>query len=316
MDEYSSPINVVERDRKRRSDDRRKETETSRYESVPDISCSHGITSEIRKHKRSNCDAAQLTFNDFNSFRSKFLVNKTKIDQDNFILKCVNVTEPARRTTEEGRKHKFRSISITYHIQNENGEDIVVCSDTFLSVLDVSRSRVQRLARNYSYLLTGEMPFEKRGGRRLRERDEEQTDSIKRDILKYRCREAHYSRRDTGRCYLPPELNIKKMWQRYGDKNVSSGNVRCSLSKYKSVFYKYFNLGFGNPRSDTCSTCAELLVQIKNEHDLERKNGFRTEYRCHKMRAKEFFNQMRRLKEGTITICFDCQQNQPFQSYL
>ena len=72
-----------------------------------------------------------------------------------------------------------------YHIQNQNAEDIFVCSDMLLSVLNISKSRVHILTKNY--LLTGEMPTEKQGGRRLRERDryEEQTDSIKRGILMY-----------------------------------------------------------------------------------------------------------------------------------
>lgn len=88
-------------------------------------------------------------------------------------------------------------------------------------------------------------------------------------------------------------------------------NLKCSLSKYKKFFYRNFNLGFGNPHSDTCFICKEFSVNIKKIKILEKKNELRTKYRLHKMRAKAFFQYLNKHKENTIKICFDCQQNQP-----
>lgn len=137
------------------------------------------------------------------------------------------------------------------------------------------------------------------------------TENIKKNILKYKCRESHYSRKDSSRSYLSPELIIKKMWQRYCLECDRDGLLRCSLSKYKSVFYKYFNLGFGNPRTDTCSTCAQYAIKIKANTNLEEQNSLKLQYRLHKSKAKRFFQILKEENEDTITVCFDCQQNQP-----
>lgn len=103
----------------------------------------------------------------------------------------------------------------------------------------------------------------------------------------------------------------ENLWERYCQERIREGYVKCSLSKYKSVFYKYFNIGFRNPRSDTCSTCAGYLIQIKATNDLDEKNRLRTECRLHKIRAKKFYEMLKVGDDNTITICFDCQQNQP-----
>lgn len=97
------------------------------------------------------------------------------------------------------------------------------------------------------------------------------------------------------------------MWKNF----LQSKDATCSLSKYKRIFYNHFNLGFGNPHEDTCLTCKELTIESKRTKDLEKKNELRTTYRLHKARAKKFFQLLNDHKEGTIKICFDCQQNQP-----
>ncbi|KAJ4447427.1 hypothetical protein ANN_09434 [Periplaneta americana] len=114
-------------------------------------------------------------------------------------MKYTTVKNPARRTTTEGKKKRNRSVTIFYHVKNEEGKDVDVCASTFASILSVSKDRLQRLARKY--IFTGQIPKENRGGRRKNERDEEQTEQIKRNILKYKCRDAHYSRRNTCSSY-------------------------------------------------------------------------------------------------------------------
>lgn len=38
---------------------------------------------------------------------------------------------------------------------------------------------------------------------------------------------------------------------------------QLSYETYSSIFVIHFNIGFGYPRSDTCSTCDEFLAKIK-----------------------------------------------------
>lgn len=223
----------------------------------------------------------------------------------------MDVDLPSRRRVSEDDRKKNRQLSISYRIRGEEGKEFKVCAATFCKITGVSADRLRRIAKRYKF--EGKMPKENRGGRpsRLQERDEEQTEHVKRDILKYKCRASHYSRNKIVRSYLPPELNLKQMYERYRQTQKRQGRLCCSLTKYKNVFYKYFNLGFGSPHTDTCSACSRLLLNIKSESNLDEKNKLRTEYRLHKLRAKKFFQILNTTGDKTITICFDCQQNQP-----
>ena len=78
---------------------------------------------------------------------------------------------------------------------------------------------------------------------------------------------SHYSRKSNpNRKYLSPELNINKMYKLYtiwckeqGLKKIVSGR------KYRDIFNTEFNLGFGNPKSDTCAKC-DSQDSISMEH--------------------------------------------------
>lgn len=107
---------------------------------------------------------------------------------------------------------------------------------------------------------------EKLGGRKQEQIDKDISEAIKNHIRSYKCRESHYSR-SKCRSYLPPELNVQKMYKAFCD----STNLKCSLSKYKKIFYQNFNIGFGNPHSDTCFIFKEFLVNIKKTKILKKK---------------------------------------------
>jgi len=84
----------------------------------------------------------------------------------------------------------------------------------------------------------------------------------------------------------------------------------CSYQKYRQVFCNDFNLGFGNPRQDTCSLCKSKLLEIRAKTGME-KQRLITELRLHKLRAKKFFQLLKLKDPNTVTISFDMQQNQP-----
>lgn len=229
----------------------------------------------------------------------------------------MHIATPKRRT-KVTQSVNFRKISISYFVPKENGKDVQVCSKTFTSITCTQRMRLLRVAN--AFLATGSQPKERRGGKNAKQLEDiaAMTDLIKEDIMKYKCRESHYSRNKCCRSYLPPELNLKSMHDKFIEKQKRTCGKICSLSKYKSVFYKNFNLGFGNPHEDTCSSCKEFLIKIKNEKVLENKNSIRTVYRLHKLRAKRFFSLLNNYdnekiynEDTVIKICFDCQQNQP-----
>lgn len=173
----------------------------------------------------------------------------------------------------------------------------------------MSRDRLARIARHYQ--AHGTALKERKGGSRATQEDIDITQQVKEHIIKYKCRESHYSRGKLCRSYLPPTLNINIMWENFCKDQRQKGKDTCSVSKFKTVFYKQFNLGFGNPHSDTCSTCKELELKLKATKSEEQRQAYRTQLRLHSTRAKTFHCIMITHTEGSIKVAFDMQQNQP-----
>ena len=82
-------------------------------------------------------------------------------------------------------------------------------------------------------------------------------------------------------------------------------------SYFRHIFNRGFNLGFGTPSTDVCSTCIALTERIKKENDIIKKNDLMIELRVYKLRAKAFFKMLQEQKDDMITFSFDCQKNNP-----
>lgn len=74
------------------------------------------------------------------------------------------------------------------------------------------------------------------------------------------------------------------------------------LSYFRYIFNNFYNLGFGSPRTDVCSTCLELEEKIKTELDTSMKSLLITQKRVHKLRAKVFFDKLREQSDGLKII--------------
>ena len=76
-------------------------------------------------------------------------------------------------------------------------------------------------------------------------------------IKTFTCRASHYGRRGApGRKYLPSDLSVKLFDQQ--DHDV------FSYSLYYTVFRQHFNLRFGDPATDACSSCARFQLRVKD----------------------------------------------------
>lgn len=93
------------------------------------------------------------------------------IDQDKFLLNYLVIKSPTRITKTVIDRKRKRSITKTYLVRNEDRESIEVCATTFRSILNVCDNRIARIARDFHE--KGQMPTEKRGGRRHCEKDED-----------------------------------------------------------------------------------------------------------------------------------------------
>ncbi len=255
-------------------------------------------------------------------------------------------------------------ISIQYYIRKLDSSMIVICAasfqsitgigmvdstllDThllstyrssvmFLSLFFTGKTRLTRICKQF--MNTGVSPDEKRGGRRTSVTFTKLREMAINFIKSLSVRNCHYSRSKSTRQYLPPELNMEKLYRMWLDQDRSSMDRTPSLSFFKNVFYKNFNLGFGVPGTDRCSACAayekqinsgENVAELKLQYKLVKKPAaesmdeflmgecvkviFVSYSRLHRIKAAKFHQMVRESKEkcDTLTVIFDMQQNQP-----
>jgi len=120
--------------------------------------------------------------------------------------------------------------------------------------------------------------------------------------------ESQYCRcKPSVRKYLSGDLNIRKLHRLYNTQAETVQQVK------KTVFYKIFNtkfnLGFGRPATDACSTCIKLKSKIKYVKDLGKKVTLEVQKEIHKTRKNALFELVREKRSDMVTLCFDCEKS-------
>lgn len=226
--------------------------------------------------------------------------SKNKIDQDNLILNCCRGNKPKRG------KSNHAQVSIHYNVRLKDGKLVRVCKNAFLGITNFSANRVQRILRNF--VNKGELPKERRGGDRVGCKNDEKRKHIKNFIESLTCAESHYCRSKTSsRVYLPCDLNFKKLYTYYQQR--VSENLHVKISYFRKMLNANYNIAFGTPLTDCCSTCLRFKEQLKLTTSAEKRHKLTTENRVHLLKAKAFFRLLKYPKPNTVSFSFDCQKN-------
>lgn len=138
--------------------------------------------------------------------------------------------------------------------------------ESFIAILGVSRYRVNNLMNDFKK--SGEV-LEKRGGFRKVEKYSQQKVSVMNFINQLKCVESHYCRGKSNRKYLPSELNVKKLWKVYSSE---TGHFAVKLPFFRKIHNTQYNVGFGTPRTDVCSTCLSLREKLKTRKRCWKEN--------------------------------------------
>ncbi|XP_029108858.1 uncharacterized protein stbd1 isoform X1 [Scleropages formosus] len=163
---------------------------------------------------------------------------------------------------------------------------------------------------------TGAPPKDKRGkhGNRPHKLKEEDLDMIKQHIGSFCSRMSHYSCDRRCKIYLSEDLSIKKMFTIFQQVNPVSS---VTYETYRKIFNEHFNISFGYPQSDTCSTCNENLAKLKckdaklnndsSEDDglLSRRLDSSSQHELHQRKAEVFYERKRVAKEKAKLILFE-----------
>lgn len=81
-------------------------------------------------------------------------------------------------------------------------------------------------------------------------------------------------------------------------------------SNFRHVFNTNFNIGFGSPRTEVCSTCTSLDERLKYTDDLDKKKALFVEKRIHTLKAQSFYTYLKEKRDDLLIFSFDCQKNQ------
>lgn len=149
--------------------------------------------------------------------------NNGKIDQDQYLTRLiVPYTAKRHKYTPESKKKNF---SCKYFLKHKE-KSSRVCQAFFLKVLSFTSQRVNTIAKT---IFHGNIPKENRGGDRLIARFKPKKESVVKFLKNLPAKESHYNRNKSQRCYLSPELNIKKLWGLYNDSVENSLKVKKNL---------------------------------------------------------------------------------------
>ena len=224
---------------------------------------------------------------------SKFIDLDTKNEQDSYLISLLS-KEPVkqrrpRKDSAESSK-PARGATFSYHISTSSGAT-VVCKKAFINMHAITADRVRRLC---SLLVKGQSPKDMRGkGISANSKSDHIVKCVMEHISSFPTKMSHYANKDYS--YLSERLNLKIMHNLFIEKHP---DLHVKYGFYRKIFLERFNLKFGHPQVDTCSTCEELDVKIKNRFLNERARQVAiAEKIVHLRRAKKFYNQMKHIEE-------------------
>lgn len=234
-----------------------------------------------------------------------------KIDQDNFILKHCRLSKCCRtRLQDQSRGPKNLSAEYYLTIRNPH-KQVRVCKSAFIQILQVGKDRVTGIIQR-SYKDGGSVAKESRGGNRKKLLYADRQRSVNQFVESIEAVEPHYCRAKSSlRLYLPPELNIKKLWKIYEQQVAGTHHLQVKQSFFRHIFNTKYNVGFGSPLKDTCSRCFELKRKIESALDSREKQSYLAQKRLHSLKAKAFYDLLRNEADDSISFSFDCQKNSP-----
>lgn len=168
-----------------------------------------------------------------------------------------------RRPRKNEAESRLNMASFSYRvriIEEGRTRDVPVCFNAFLSLHGITQRRARYVRE--SLLLTGKSPIDMRGkySTRAHAVSENMKQKVEEFVKGLKGRKSHYSLADSNKMYLSEDLNIVKLHKMYySDRNVDH---KVSYETFRGIFENNFNISFGYPRKDTCSTCDSLKAEI------------------------------------------------------
>lgn len=211
-----------------------------------------------------------------------------------------------RRVSENSSK---RHCSVEYYIKIK---DTVhrICQKTLCDIYQITPRRVQILVEKIKF----NKPLnDARGNHENRPNriPHEDKDLVRGHIASFPLQDNHYSRNESTKQCLSPDLSVEKMWVLFKEKYP---NTKVTLHCYRDVFNTKFHLRFGAPRSDTCELCDSLFLKMISNDDPAKLRNLEIESRLHHARADSAYKSLDNdgktgeVDKDTVCLCVDLEQ--------
>lgn len=254
----------------------------------------------------------------------------TNYDEQNLYLGgliTVSLVKQRRPRNDEPEHHSYSYSYKIRFIKNDSLKEVPVCYKAFIAIHGITARRVQTLQ---SMLTTkGGVVKDGRGKHKNRphQLSQETVGRINEHIQSLKGRRSHYSRHDSKKIYLPETLDIKKLHSLY---NTANPNNQTSYDSYRNIFNTKYNISFGYPRTDSCSSCDEFKAKVQSLQNQinNAKNDavalaelqaelqkIETEHEVHLRKADAFYSRKRmerklsQKNKAVEAICMDYQKN-------
>lgn len=267
--------------------------------------CRLKCSNKISEENRTKIFSDYWGLSDLN--RQRDYISKYVICQKKARSRKRNVTERQEEDSENEESSR-RNFSFVYHLPLDNLR-VKVCKTFFLHTLSISAQTVRTV---FNKLGSSGVVSEDKRGKACKNSmlDESVKQSIRDHINCFQTVESHYCRPKSSRLFLPPTLNICKMYHLYEEYCEDNGiPQKATESMYRTVFNTEFNMSFFQPKKDLCDVChryengsTDEKISMDDEYQLhlKNKNLARALKTADKERAKQ-----------TNTLCsavFDLQQ--------
>ena len=269
--------------------------------------------------------------------RQRIISNFNKLGdynkQNQYLSGLISVVPVQRRRNRQDDGETGNHVSsycyrVRVRVDDGTLQDVTVCHKAFLSLHGVTNRRFQTLKKQL--IEFGEAQLDGRGKHKSRVNllPEETKARVFNFIKSLRGRKSHYSLKDSARLYLPEELDKAKLHRIY---NESNKEHTVGLTTFREIFDGNFNISFGYPRKDTCSSCdimkSEISIlednitkasdeELKTSIALELKKK-QVEKKLHLARSEKFYSIKRNCRkqsnknEEVEAITVDYQKNLP-----
>ncbi|KAL1488990.1 hypothetical protein ABEB36_014769 [Hypothenemus hampei] len=247
----------------------------------------------------------------------EFNVMLSRDEQTQYLSGLITVLPVQRRHNRlPHNEANFNYSSYAYRVRIEiEGvtQDVPVCLKAFISLHGITSRRVQTTRESLANLGHSSRDGRGRHNNHPNKHSAETKSAVISFIQSLKGRKSHYSLKDSAKIYLPEELNIAKIHAMYNEKY---SNNQVSYDVFRETFNTKFNIAFGYPRKDTCSTCDTHKVKENNilkmlqESDKDKEDLKQTlvslneEIECHK-KSDKFYSLKRnidKIKKKTKTL--------------